>query len=249
MLGRLFVAIGLILCATTADASLSKNNFYPEEFYQAYEAGDATKVKKILKDLVHRKHRTLTYKQAREVVFFKLFNDKVSNKVLDVYCHEVHKIDLKKMPDPNIVNVEHTWPQSKFTSAYSRDMQKSDLNILFPVSARANTSRSNHPFGVIVKAEDSPCPATSERGYTVRGNDIRFEPPKVHQGNVARAIFYFALHYDTKIDKEETEDLMKWSRLDPVDQADRTRNDQIETIQGNRNPFIDYPELVDMLVQ
>lgn len=249
MIGKLFVALGLILSFTTANATLAKKSFYPEEFYQAYDAGDTAKVKKILKQIIHTKHRALTYKQARQMVFFKIFNDKTSNKVLDVYCHEVHTIDLRKLPDPNIVNVEHTWPQSKFTNNYPRDMQKSDLNILFPVSSRANTSRSNHPFGVIAKAEDSPCPSTSERGFTSRNSGLRFQPPKVHQGNVARAIFYFSLHYDTKMDQEEMNDLLSWNRLDPVDQIDIERNDVIETIQGNRNPFIDYPELVDMLVK
>ena len=49
------------------------------------------------------------------------------------------------------------------------------------------------------------------------------------------------------IDKEQKEDLLKWNRLDPVEAVDEQRNSQIETIQGNRNPYIDYPELVELL--
>ena len=41
--------------------------------------------------------------------------------------------------------------------------------------------------------------------------------------------------------------LRRWNKLDPVDQAELERNDAIEKIQGNRNPFIDHPEYVDQI--
>ena len=36
--------------------------------------------------------------------------------------------------------------------------------------------------------------------------------------------------------------MLKWNELDPVDDTERLRNDTIEQIQGNRNPFVDHPE-------
>ena len=246
VLGQTILILSLVFTLSNAEAGLNKHPFYSEEFYQAYDAKDIPRLKTELKKLLRAQHRPLTYKQARKVVFNKLFIDNNSN-VLDVYCHKIHKVDPRTMPSSNVLNVEHTWPQSKFTTKYPAETQKTDLNILYPVDAKANTSRSNHPFGVIVKDVDGPCPGKSHRGYTNSGADIRFEPPQVHKGNVARSIFYFALQYDMTIDKEQKEDLLKWNRLDPVEAVDEQRNSQIETIQGNRNPYIDYPELVELL--
>ncbi len=41
--------------------------------------------------------------------------------------------------------------------------------------------------------------------------------------------------------------LLKWHRNDPVSQKEITRNSGVETYQGNRNPFIDYPCLAEYL--
>ena len=41
--------------------------------------------------------------------------------------------------------------------------------------------------------------------------------------------------------------LMEWNKLDPVSDVEKLRNDTVQKIQGNRNPFVDHPELVDQL--
>lgn len=41
--------------------------------------------------------------------------------------------------------------------------------------------------------------------------------------------------------------LLKWHRQDPVSQKEIDRNNGMETVQGNRNPFIDYPILAEYL--
>ena len=41
--------------------------------------------------------------------------------------------------------------------------------------------------------------------------------------------------------------LLKWHRQDPVSQKEIDRNSGVEAVQGNRNPFVDYPCLVEYL--
>ncbi|RYZ68005.1 MAG: nuclease, partial [Proteobacteria bacterium] len=74
-----------------------------------------------------------------------------------------------------------------------------------------------------------------------------FEPPDAHKGNVARALFYFSVRYNIKIDPIEENFLKAWNKADPVDQEESGRNEAIMKIQGNRNPFVDFPELADSI--
>ena len=41
--------------------------------------------------------------------------------------------------------------------------------------------------------------------------------------------------------------LLEWNENDPVDDAEILRNDIVYSYQGNRNPFIDHPEYIDII--
>ena len=41
--------------------------------------------------------------------------------------------------------------------------------------------------------------------------------------------------------------LLTWHLTDPVSDWERTKNDIVQTFQGNRNPFVDHPEWVDCI--
>ena len=83
--------------------------------------------------------------------------------------------------------------------------------------------------------------------WDVEADQAKFilNPPIEHRGNVARALFYFSVRYGMSISAVEESSLRSWHMEDPVDEAELERHEQIFSIQRVRNPFIDFPELVE----
>lgn len=206
-------------------------------------------VKDQLLEEVSDNHHAVGYSQARKDLLGHMAIRQDGNKyvVRDVYCESDYASPgLGKVPNNSVINVEHTWPQSKFGGNGSRGEQKSDLHHLYPTDSQLNSIRGNYPFGIVVnETKKTKCPQ-SKIGYDLNGQRV-FEPPQAHKGNVARALFYFAVRYQMKIRTSEEEVLRQWHQEDPADQEEMTRNDQVEDFQGNRNPFIDQPQLVNVI--
>ena len=205
------------------------------------------------------KHTAYGYDRARKFLFgqFYLVQVDASNYgIKEMYCDRVYqKEDFKNgpkpgpgvIPDNTVINVEHTWPQSKFTGRFPKEMQKSDMHHLFPTDSVMNSLRGNTFFGEVDHDKGTTKCSASRFGTGTIGNTPIYEPPAPHKGHVARALFYFAVRYDMVIRPEEEVILKKWNREHPVDAEEMDRNDVIAQIQGDRNPFIDHPELVDQI--
>ena len=251
--------------------TFAANNYYPKEFASRLERGSISKseLKIALFNILTASHQKLNgkkdtlgciggngkcyqykvlgYRGARKVLFGKLHLEQSSQGyyVKDVYCRKEisnarTNIGPNKIPNSNIMNCEHTWPQSKFTSRFDKETQKSDLHHLYPTDSRANSVRGNYDFGDVGHGELSNC-----SGSRSAGHGGKFEPPMEHKGNVARALFYFSVRYQTPINPSQERVLRDWHIQDPVDADERERNDGIFEVQKNRNPFIDFPHLVD----
>lgn len=202
------------------------------------------------------KHVLFSYNEARRWLFGALHLEQTKGQynLLCVYCEVTYtNEDFPKgrglgpnlIPDHKVLNAEHTWPQSRFNKKFSTELQKSDLHNLFPTGAKINRQRSNHPFGWVQTENVETC-AASRLGESTNAATV-FEPPQSHRGNVARAIFYFSLHYQTKITDAEEQTLREWHNQDPADDFELQRNEKIFEIQKVRNPFIDYPDLVQQI--
>lgn len=181
-------------------------------------------------------NRDLGYTGARQVMFSSI--DNVGGTVCSVYtddCIETHGI-----PSSNVMNCEHTWPQSKGATGIA----KSDLHHLYPVDSKRNSIRGNYPFcevASVTSGDDQSALGSSRDGTKC------FEPPQYHKGNVARSMFYFAVRYGHTIDSEQASYFRQWNDQDPVDAAELARTGAIEEVQGNRNPFVDHPEFISLL--
>lgn len=199
----------------------------------AYKCGREFKLK--LRNILNES-RWIGYGEARRAIFVDL--DNVKGTVCGVYtgkCIQTHSI-----PNSSVMNCEHTWPQSKGAVGIA----KSDLHHLFPSDSRTNSIRGNLPFCEVETAYLMN--AVSQVGFSRLGTKC-FEPRDVHKGNVARAMLYFSIRYGKPIDNEQEQFFRRWLAIDPVDKSEQDRAAQIAEIQGLPNPFVKFPELIDLV--
>ncbi len=197
-------------------------------------------------------HTSVGYDGARNNLFGKIYvlSDAKGTFINDVYCQK--NIYFNTVGEASgmhsTVNIEHTWPQSKFSTRFDKSIQKSDMNHLFLTDSVANSDRGNFEFGDLsgvaneIHAQNCSVSAVGR----INGDRI-FMPPVRHRGNVARALFYFATHYGLTISDAQEKVLRIWHKADPADTLEIARHEMIAGIQKVRNPFIDHPELVDQI--
>ncbi len=166
------------------------------------------------------------------------------------------------------LNREHSVPKSWWNSPSNVEAYEAgtDLMHLFPSDASANSAKSNYPLGEVntslsVKFDNG----VSKVGYPVSGGsgyNYVFEPDDEYKGDFARVYFYMATCYQDytwkytymfnnsgymTLNQYARELLLTWHREDPVSEKERNRNDAVFKIQGNRNPFVDDPNLAEYI--
>ena len=175
-------------------------------------------------------HDVLSYRRAREVMYWMA--DNKDGVVTTIYARRPTELPPGTWPDPQVLNCEHLWPQSK---GAKKPPMRTDLFHLRPAVPRINSTRSNHPFGTPKGDERSG--GTWRVGKNEAGTTV-FEPPASIRGDVSRSLFYFSVRYDMPINDKEESVLRTWASADPVDDVERARAAVIEEHQGNSNPFI-----------
>ena len=135
-----------------------------------------------------------------------------------------------------------------------------DQHHLFPANQNdVNAVRSNYPMGKVVTVQSSFM--GSKYGLDSVGHKV-FEPRDEQKGKTARAIMYMAVAYNNNSDSsgatyswkfrnpistsipygQDQSVLKRWNAMYPPDSYEISRNDFIDSLQGNRNPFVDHPE-------
>lgn len=161
-------------------------------------------------------------------------------------------------------NREHVWCQSLSNGLWGKSGGGSDLHHIRPAETGLNSARGNNKFGIVSDGNPAYNKDSKNVGGYISGNV--FEPLDKVKGDVARIVMYVYTHYNTysnvggttngsrssgfgtlkytMVISERNEDaairmLLEWNKSDPVDDIERTRNEEVYKIQGNRNPFID----------
>jgi endonuclease I len=127
----------------------------------------------------------------------------------------------------------------------------SDYFNLLLTRSTPNQLRSNNPLG-IVSTVTTPY---GESKYGRDGNNKPvFEPKANRKGDAARAMMYEMISYDgleggwgldellSQAGDQDQNILKQWNQQDPPDKFERTKQEYINSLQRNRNPFIDHPE-------
>ena len=151
----------------------------------------------------HR-HRNLDYDAARDRLFSRVEN--FEGQVECAYTGTV--VETLERPPGDVMNTEHTWPQSRGADVVP---PRTDLHHLWPVIPSANTQRSNHRFGNLPQGTQVSWEQGGSR-LGVVGEEKRFEVRPAHRGNVASAMFYFAVIYDKEIPADEEAAISGWKR-------------------------------------
>lgn len=153
--------------------------------------------------------------------------------------------DMISLSEEMLLNCEHVVPQSWFKK---QEPMKGDLHHLFSCEPACNSRRGNNPY------DDFPDYKPEKRTFGMKegcgkSEDGKFEP-EYGKGIAARATFYFLTRYRGVINKEyvNLQVLLEWHKQFPVSLYEKHRNLAIFELQGNRNPFIDFPELAERLM-
>ena len=156
------------------------------------------------------------------------------------------------------MNIEHSFPKSWWGGAKSQAYK--DLYNLMPCESRINSTKSNYPMGTVVNGDRG-------NGWTKvgKGNDGNWywEPANLWKGDFARGYMYMATtyqNYNWSGDKAHQilqqgayptlqpwayQLFIQWAKGDKPDALEIKRNEDVYKIQGNRNPYVDFPNLME----
>lgn len=165
---------------------------------------------------------------------------------------------------------EHVWPKSRGFSEERQDGY-TDLHHLRPADSNVNNAHSYYGYDVggqtVMDTTDGNRKVPTEA--KLDKVNASFEPPDRAKGQVARMICYMAVRYE-KDDfgagqlmpdlyrRDENErvsapwigdlcTLVAWNHQFSPTPFERRRNTRVMQRQGNRNPFIDHPDWVNLI--
>lgn len=153
---------------------------------------------------------------------------------------------------------EHLMPRSWMpTGGATTTPEGSDYhNLALTNLNNANSLRSNYPYGEVVNTTTSflQCKLGDNSQ-----SDIVFEPRESMKGDAARGMFYQMICYNgtggnwgyfnlaSDGPTQDFEVLLNWHFNDLPDAREKAKHEYIASIQNNRNPFIDFPELANCI--
>lgn len=249
----------LILAASIATAIIAQAEI-PEGYYDSLSGKKGEELKTAVKavafpaefsrvDYGENTWEAFKSTDVRTINGLTVWWDMYSNKMVTTEAHKS-------------LNIEHSVANSWFGAKAALDAY-SDLFHLNPSDQEANNKKSALPLGEVASIawQNELVKVGAPKSGTAGSAAKVFEPADEYKGDFARAYLYIFTVYDNANWKTDqamyiydtvatlepwaVEMLCRWAANDPVDSKEIKRNEEIYKIQKNRNPFIDYPELID----
>jgi len=244
----------------------------PLNYYESMFGLDSNFLKAGLHQLI-QDHSELDYETVKSALRQTDQDTSNANHIVLLYTgNSISKWNFANNPSnvnqQDYWNREHVWPKSHGdfgpSGMFTEKGANTDIHHLRPVDMTINSARSYKDFDdggqVVLNGLDTTACYSSTNSW---------EPRDEVKGDVARMLFYMATRYeggmseagDVEPDLElvnsvgtfpnawmgRLSTLLLWHEADPVDAWEMGRNDIIFNWQGNRNPFIDHPEYVDII--
>lgn len=157
------------------------------------------------------------------------------------------------------MNIEHSFAQSWWGKTNCN--LKKDLFNIMPCESKINSSKGNRGMGIVTKV-------TNTNGATKVGSGANglslWEPADEWKGDFARGYMYIVTAYEDYANKWQSEGsnslynntyptlkewayklYIQWAKADKPNAVEVKRNNDVYKIQGNRNPYVDFPNLME----
>ena len=149
---------------------------------------------------------------------------------------------------------EHSMPKSWFnpTERNSSGLTYADVKPMYsdivhviPTDGTVNNKRSNNAYGEIT--DSAKVDWQSANGFSKQSKKGGCGTPGWKEYMGANASKTRVFEPNQPFAQWAFDMLMRWAKEDPVSQKEIDRNEAIYQLQGNRNPFVDYPGLEDYI--
>lgn len=232
----------------------------PEGYYSSLKGKKGAELKTAIHDLI-KKANVLSYGSGNGHTWWGFWSTDRDERgyFIDRYSSESEWVKSTSQGAAGAgMNIEHSFPKSWWGGATVPAYK--DLYNLMPCKKEINSTKSNYPMGKVVSGDKG-------NGWTKvgKGDDNKWywEPADPWKGDFARGYMYMATAYQD-YNWEGTQALqilqqgayptlqkwaytlyIQWAKADKPDALEIKRNNDVAKIQKNRNPYVDFPNLME----
>lgn len=232
----------------------------PEGYYSSLKGKKGAELKTAIHDII-KKANVLSYGSGNRKTWWGFWSTDRDERgyFIDRYSAESEwEMSTSQGAAGAGMNIEHSFPKSWWGKTEVQAYK--DLYNLMPCKSKINSTKSNYPMGKVVSGDKG-------NGWTKvgKGTDGKWywEPADPWKGDFARGYMYMATAYQDynwvgeqalqilqqgaypTLQKWAYKLYIQWAKADKPNALEIKRNNDVAKIQKNRNPYVDFPNLME----